>query len=320
MKNKNIWIDISIFNLCIVAALGIILRSKILFALPGINYINFLDTHSHFAFSGWLTLALLFLLVGELMPQSRAKKKVYKWLLGGITLSAWGILVTMPLDNKSLLSNFFSDLFIIITYLFGWIFIKDILKAGLNKTVTLLSISALAALILSSIGPIALVYLHTLKINHAFLYRDALYVFLHLQYNGFFTLSVFALFFHKLYPKIPIENQQKYFRFSILLCSSVLPSLFLSFLWEDPGNLFRLIALLGSILIFLSVTWYIVIALPLLKYTKAVSPVIRYTFFLSMGAFVLKMFLQSFTIFSSVGNAVYGYRPAIICYLHFVFL
>ena len=35
---------------------------------------------------------------------------------------------------------------------------------------------------------------------------------------------------------------------------------------------------------------------------------------------VLKMFLQSFTIFPSVGNAVFGDRPMIMGFLHLVFL
>jgi hypothetical protein len=41
---------------------------------------------------------------------------------------------------------------------------------------------------------------------------------------------------------------------------------------------------------------------------------------LSIGAFVLKMVLQSLTIFAGVGNAVFGDRPVIIGFLHLVFL
>jgi hypothetical protein len=41
---------------------------------------------------------------------------------------------------------------------------------------------------------------------------------------------------------------------------------------------------------------------------------------LSIGAFILKMILQSLTIFTGVGNAVFGDRPVIIGFLHLVFL
>jgi len=320
MKTKNLWADLSILNLCIVAFLGFILRSKILFALPGINYLYLLDAHSHFAFGGWMTLALLFLLVQELLPEPFNKRSVYQGLFGGIVLSSFGILLTMPFNNNSFLTGFFSALFILVTYVFGWIFLKDIRKIRINKTVRLLSVSAIISLILSSAGPITLAWLHAIKSLHSTLYRDALYVYLHLQYNGFFTLAVFGLLFHKLYPKISKKIQQNFYLFSVLLCVSIFPSLFLSFLWQDPNNLFRIIALTGSILIFVSVIWFIVSVLPVLKYAKMAVPVVRYILFLSIGAFVLKMFLQSFTIFSSVGNAVFGDRPVIIGFLHLVFL
>ena len=320
MKNKNCWADLSIFNLCIVAFLGFILRSKILFPLPGINYINLLDAHSHFAFGGWVTLALLFLMMDELLPGSLIRKPVYRWLFIGVVLSSFGMLFTMYFNNKSILAGFFSSLFILITYFFGWTFIKDIRKTAVSKTVRLLSVSAVVSLILSSAGPITLIYMHSIKSLPAIFFRDALYVYLHFQYNGFFTFAVFALLFHKLYPKISIKTRQNFYWFSVLLCVSVIPSLFLSFLWQDPDNLFRTIGVTGSILIFVTVVWFIISGLPLLKYSKMTLPAVHYILFLSTGAFILKMFLQSFTIFPSVGNAVFGDRPVIIGYLHLVFL
>jgi len=320
MKIKNVWVDLSILSLCIVAFLGFTLRSKILFSLPWINYLYLLDVHSHFAFGGWVTLALLFLFVEELLPEPFSRRPIYQWLFGGIVLSSFGILLTIPFNNKSFLAGFFSFLFILIIYIFGWAFLKDVQKVRLNKTVRLLSVSAIVSLILSSIGPITLTWLHAIKSLNASLYRDALYVYLHLQYNGFFTLAVFALLFHKLYPKISKKNQQNFYWFSVLFCVSIFPSLFLSFLWQDPNNLFHIIALTGSILIFVSVTWFIVSALPVLKYSKMAAPVVRFILFLSTAAFILKMFLQSFTIFSTVGNAVFGDRPVIIGFLHLVFL
>ena len=320
MKTKNICVDISILNLCIVASLGFILRSKILFSLPWINYLHLLDVHSHFAFGGWVTLALLFLFVQELLPEPFRKRPVYQWLFGGIILSSFGILLTIPLNNNNFLAGFFSALFILITYSFGWVFLKNIQKTPINKTVRLLSVSAVVSLILSSAGPITLAWLHAIKSINAILYSDALYVYLHLQYNGFFTLAVFALLFHKLYPKISKRTQKNFYLFSVLICISILPSLFLAFLWQDPTGLFRIIAITGSILFFLSVTWFIVSALPVLKLAKLVIPAVRYILFVSIGAFVLKMLLQSFTIFPLIGNAVFGDRPVIIGFLHLVFL
>jgi len=42
--------------------------------------------------------------------------------------------------------------------------------------------------------------------------------------------------------------------------------------------------------------------------------------YLAIAAFLLKTLLQSFTIFPSMGTAVFGDRPVIIGFLHLVFL
>lgn len=320
MKKKNLWIDLSLFNLCVVALLGFILRSKILFSLPGINYLFLLDAHFHFAFQGWITLSLLVLLVNEILPGSLSSKPVYGWLFGALILFSFAILICTSLDNTSMLRDLFSYSFILITYFFSWVFLNDIRKSTTNKVALLLSVCAIILLLLSSLGPILSTYLHAVRSHDPFLYRDAQYIYLHLQYNGFFTLAVFALLFHKLLTKISKRSQQAFFGFSVLLCISVIPSLFLSFLWQDPNDLFRFIALTGSILTFATSLWFIISALPLLEHSKMIMPSVRYIFFLSFTAFILKMFLQSLTIFTPIGNAVFGDRPVIIGFLHLVLL
>ena len=54
-----------IFNFCIVALLGLTLRSKILFSIPFLDYNRLLDAHFHFAFGGWVTLALTVILIDD---------------------------------------------------------------------------------------------------------------------------------------------------------------------------------------------------------------------------------------------------------------
>lgn len=320
MKNKKIWIDLSLISLVTLALLGLIMRSKILFSLPLIDYNRLLDAHSHFAFGGWVTLALMVLMVYELLPDSQMRRPIYQWLFGAILLSSWGMLLSFFFSGNCFFSNFLSAFFIFTTYLFGYFFIKDILKSGVRKTVQLLSILSLVSLIISSICPFVIAYLFASKSLDAILYRDALFTYLHLQYNGFFTLAVFALLFHRFELKITEASEQNIHRFSVLLSASIVPSLFLSYLWHDPHILFRVIAIAGSILLLLSLTWFIIAGMPLLKFHKEAAPTIRFIGLLSMTAFMLKMFLQSFTIFPSVGDGVFGDRPMIIGFLHLVFL
>ena len=217
MKNTTLWTSISLFNFCVVGLLGVDVRSKILFDLPWINYLNLLDAHSHFAFGGWITLALLMPVVRELLPEPYRNKNVYQWMLGSIFLSSAGTLLTTTLGVE-VLEDFFAGLFIVTSYIFSWAFIKHIRKAAVTKTVYLLSVCAIICLILSSLGPITLSCLHTMRSVQSVYYRDALYIYLHFQYNGFFTLAVFALLFQKLSPKIQKENQNKL----LLVCIAAL--------------------------------------------------------------------------------------------------
>ena len=124
MKNKNFWIKLSVFNLCAVAFLGMTLRSKMLFSIPFIDFNNLSNAHSHFAFGGWVTLSLLFLMVNQLLPHATAKEKIYKWLLAGIVLCSWFMLLSFYFLGNGSVSNFISFFFIFLTYVFGWKFIN----------------------------------------------------------------------------------------------------------------------------------------------------------------------------------------------------
>jgi hypothetical protein len=230
------------------------------------------------------------------------------------------MLLSFPFEGYGPFSNSFSSLFIFVTYIFGWIFIKDILKTNVGKTVKLLSISSIVCLILSSAGPFSLVYLFAVHSLNAVIYRDALYTYLHFQYNGFFTLAVLALLFNKIESKITEQARKNIYRFSILICLSIIPSLFMSFLWQNPDSTFRVIAIVGSILLLISLFWFILSARRMKHIYATINPLVRMMGLFSMIAFIMKLFLQAFTVFPSVGNAVFGTRPMVIGFLHLVFL
>ena len=94
------WVDLSILGLCTVALMGLGMRSKIIFALPFINYNHLLEAHSHFSFGGWVTLIIMALFVYELLPETLSKRPIYQWLLGGIAICAWGMLATFLIWGK----------------------------------------------------------------------------------------------------------------------------------------------------------------------------------------------------------------------------
>ena len=61
--NTKFWLKISLLNLCIVASLGVLMRYKIGFEFPYLDQKHLQHSHSHFAFSGWLSHTLVVCLV-----------------------------------------------------------------------------------------------------------------------------------------------------------------------------------------------------------------------------------------------------------------
>lgn len=319
MKDKNRWISILIFNFCVVAFLGFILRSKILFSIPFLDYNRLLDAHFHFAFSAWVILALAVLFIHDILP-AQSHRPVHRWLLVAILAASWLLLIASPLPANSIGASSCSTIFILVTYVFAGVLISDIRRSVISRTVKLLSITSLVCLVLSSTGVFALAYLFAVKSLSMFAYRDALYTYLHLEYNGFFTLGVFALLFHRLERRMSADSKQKAFQFSLLLTISTFPSLFLTYLWRDPNEVFRIIAICGSLTLFAAFLLLLRLAFSLRDVCRSVSPLIRNLGYLSITSFALKIFLQSFTLFPAIGNAVFGDRPVIIGFLHLVFL
>jgi hypothetical protein len=100
----------------------------------------------------------------------------------------------------------------------------------------------------------------------------------------------------------------------------VIPALCLSLLWHGYNIYIRAIAFIGCALVLLSLLFFSRFAFNKKIYTQPVSVLARNLLILSIVSFVIKMILQMGTIIPALGNAVFGYRPIIIGFLHLVFL
>jgi hypothetical protein len=318
MPKKNLWITLCIANLMIVALLGVILRAKQLFPIPFIDYKNLLSGHSHFAFGGWITLALMVLLIDRLLTPEQQQRKYYQYILAGIQVSSCGMLLSFPFQGYAMFSIIFSTAFILVTYLFAWFFSRDLRERKIEKPVFLLALVAMGSLVVSSIGPFSLAYMMATKTGNALLFRDSIYTYLHFQYNGFFTLSVIAIFLGGK-PGVILKKAGKLTnRFAILLSISILPSLFISLLWHESVY-FKIFATIGVVLIGLALATFLHMMISY-KWLSLYGKPARVLIVLSLMAFVLKMILQAATIIPSLGQAVFGFRPIIVGFLHLVFL
>ncbi|GEP98738.1 hypothetical protein CCY01nite_49980 [Chitinophaga cymbidii] len=294
----NRWTGITLINLFVVAVLGVLLRSVQLFPIPFVEYKFVLHAHSHFAFGGWVTLALAAWMTGELLVH----RPVYKWWLSGLLLTSVGMLLSFPFQGYGPVSIPFSMLFITCTYGFAYTFIKDLRHAAVSRSVRLLVKGALGFLVLSSLGPFTLAILMATGTHNPVLYNDAIYGYLHLQYSGFFTPAIFALLFHR----YKVDNRQ----FVNWLLLSVLPTVCLTWLWHAPGIIVYIIAMVGSVLLIGGLTPFMRMRIAGLPWLAKVA----------LGCFVLKQVLQACTVIPGVGDFVFFNRPVIIGYLHLVLL
>ncbi len=321
MKNKRqFWLSVSLVNLFIVALLGVTLRSKILFPLRGIDFKHVLHAHSHFAFGGWITLALMGLMVYDILPDEKKDKKIYQLVFWGIVLNAAGMLVSFLFQGYAFFSILFSTVFILVTYVFTFVFIKDLFRSNADKAIKVLSISSLICLSTSSVGPFTLAYIMASHSDNNLLYRDSIYTYLHLQYNGFFTLAVFALFFNVLSKKLDNTQLRKVRRFAITVSISTVPTLFISYLWHYPNFGVQALAVVGSFSILVTLVLLGDVLNSVKSSFKLIPPFEKNVALLSIVAFILKSILQTGTIIPSLGKLVYGDRAIIIGYLHLVLL
>jgi hypothetical protein len=319
MKNKNLWLTFSFINLCIVALLGVSLRSKFIFFLPWIDFRNFESAHSHFAFGGWITLSLMILYIDNLLNEESKQSKFYQWTLWGINITSLGMAVSFPFKGYAFFSILFSTTFIFFTYGFSWKLIKDLNKLKLPSPVRILSLAAILCLVLSSAGPFYLAHMMATKTGNVYQYRDGVFGFMHFQYNGFFTISVFALLFSHVLPAVP-EITRKAKQFSLALIVSIVPTLFSSLLWHSDNVYVRTLAITGSLLILIILVLFLRFALNASIYKAFRSRFARTLVIFVMISFFIKMVLQLLIVIPDIGHIVFGYRPIIIGFLHLVFL
>ena len=110
------WLQVSFFNLLIVALLGVVMRYKIAYSLPWIDQKNLLHAHSHFAFAGWITQALMSMMVSYLVQKGDAAAfSRYRPVLYANLITAYGMLLSFPFTGYGQVSIIFSTLSIFVS-------------------------------------------------------------------------------------------------------------------------------------------------------------------------------------------------------------
>ncbi|HYD91955.1 MAG TPA: hypothetical protein VEA37_10775, partial [Flavobacterium sp.] len=93
----------------LVAMLGTLMRYKIGFSFPYFNQKYIQEAHSHFAFTGWITHSLFFLVIAMLRQHLVViKEGFYRFVLMANLVSAYGMLIAFFIQGYASVSITFS--------------------------------------------------------------------------------------------------------------------------------------------------------------------------------------------------------------------
>lgn len=314
--NKQFWIRVSLFNLLLAAIMGFLLRSKILFSIPFLDYRNLLTAHSHTAFTGWVEMGISILFAAFLYT-GKAKDRLPLTLLILLQVSTIGMALSFFLAGYGPWGLGFSGLHIITSTGLALTFWPN-RKNNLDPLVKLLARAALASLLLAQATYILMSFVHLTRWGGSVFYREVSYTYLHFLYNGFFTLSILTLFTQHL-VKGGWELPKPYRNFIYCTLAGLIPSLALSLLWlKSP--VYLALATSGGMLLLLSLFFLLRSLRTLVRGNLQVPFPTRWLWMLAGGSFFLKTAMQCGTLVPSLGHAIFSDRPVIIGFLHLVFL
>lgn len=314
------WLRITLVNLGVVALLGVTLRYKIAFSLPFIDQRNLHHGHSHFAFAGWISQAIMILFVYYLYKNKQeGLVKRYKWILFANLVVSYGMLISFSLQGYAFISILFSTLSVFVSYIFAILFWKDLNKLNLDRNSHLWFKASLLFNVISSLGPFFLAFMKANHIIDQKKYLVAEYFYLHFQYNGWFLFACIGLFVYKLTELIGEEKSLKniFWIFAI----SFVPCFFLSALWLPIHNLIYLLVVVAAMLQMVGWVWLIRIVRKNISILKSeISKPAKWLMSLAAISMSIKLILQLGSTYPALSQLAFGFRPIIIGYLHLVFL
>ena len=310
---QRLLLRLSLVNLLIVSLLGVLLRSFPFLHFFPVNYKNLLHGHSHFAFGGWVMPAMLCLMLRcfpdleKLIDYKHSRNIAVLFLV-----SAYGMLVAFPLQGYKAISISFSTLSIAGSFYLAIVIWKN--SKALRQTASLLFLRAgLFYLVLSSLGPLATGPLIATGNASTPLYFDAIYFYLHFQYNGWFTFAVLAFFYRYAEQQKLRTLADKVFWLMNISC---IPAFVLSVLWHQPGIAFNVLGGIAALLQIVAAGYFLKDFFRLKVGNKYFKQILGFAF----AAFGLKIVLQFFSAWPSIALLAYHQRNFVIAYLHLALL
>ena len=319
-QDSKRWVKFSLINLAIVALLGTIMRYKIGFALPFFEQKYLQEAHSHFAFTGWITHTLLFLVVDVFRSDlGTIHESRYRKLIIANLVMAYGMLFSFIVQGYGPVSISFSTLSLIISYVFTWFALKDAARLETGHPGKNWIKGALWFGIFSTLGTMVLSWMMATRHYDQTTYLGSIYFYLHFQYNGWFIFGCFGLFMSAI-RQFPLIKKEITYPF-ILFTAAAIPAYFLSTLWANIPSWLYVFVVIAALL--QAAGWFYFVRM-INRHSNQLKATFNKTIrllFLGVAlAFTLKIFLQLGSTIPHVSQLAYGFRPIVIAYLHLVLL
>ena len=319
------WSKIALSYLIIIAVIGTYMRLNFVIPLGAFNYENLLHSHSHVAILGWVYSALYVGLIYSYLDSSAFSEKKYVYLFWLTQFTIIGMLVTFAIQGYAVFSIAFSSLHIIFSYFFIFFFTKDSRKDLKNRFIHSSSLpyiyASLIFLFISSFGPWSLGILANQKMIGSVLYRDAIYFYLHFQYNGWFTFAVLGLML-RLLEKKHIEINKRLFKIAFwLMFIPGFSSYLLSLSYDTiPGYLTYIAFSSGIIQLIGGVIYFIELLSNVNAITIGNNKITRILFYLFLVSLISKFILQAASGLNKSNHIIFINRDIVIGYIHLVML
>ena len=299
----------------IAGVLGVLLRWMAVRPIDGLNYAYLTHAHSHVAFLGWVFSAFFALALRFFVPEG--DRAGYWRLFLCAQVATAGMLIAYPIQGYGAASIAFSTLHMLCSGVFAWRLWRrsraSLVARGYLRT-------ALGFMVISGLGPLALGPLAAAGLRETPWYPLSVYFYLHCQYNGwfvFFLVAVLSQYRHE--RGLPVHTIAARRSLGWLAGGCVL-TFALSVLWINPPGWVYAIAVGGGLVQMVGCGY-------LLGTLRGAADLfvgerrrlVRGLAILALVAFLVKVVLQ-FTA-SWPGLEVFAvYRPAVIGFLHLVFL
>lgn len=316
------WYVVALFNLFVLTLLGLLLRYKINFPLPFIKQENLLHAHSHFAFYGWVGFLLQLILLHNYTNDYQQSPRFWNRFFTANTIINYAMIISFAAVGYAGISIVFATAALWLSYVYAYKLYKALhTKNGQNQKVSFQFVkAALLFLVLSSLGPYAVAILMAAKVPDPYWSHNALYFFLHFQYNGWFTFGVLSFLFKKL-ERSTAYNFKQARSFFLILFITCAPSYFFTSLWHHRPLWVTVVIIVTATLQFSSLYFLWKLLHQNTRNVFARLPLIcRWLYSLAIVAFIIKIILQFFVVQPQISQLAFGFRPVIIGYLHLVFL